>query len=118
VSIEHYMLLGGLLFGMALGFYAGLIWAGCDLLRKINNSSPRACVRLARLCISDLCANDPDLVIQLFRARAALHQLACLMAASRRSALRDRTAAARAPALQPTANSLQPESPCIDPMTI
>ena len=88
-------LIGGLLFGAALGL--GLAVAAIWLLA--GRISPQVSVRLARLFLADLRGTNSQEIFQLFRAREALRQLA----ASRRSALPDTAAD-----LQPTANSLQP----------
>lgn len=90
-------LIGGMLVGAALGVLACV----AAIRVMVGRMSAQGCVRMAARFLEDLEGSTRDEIIQLFRARAALHELGKLDAASQRSALRDTD-------LQPTANSLQP----------
>lgn len=81
MNIETSNLLGGLIVGAALGA-AGAVAAIWLLAGRI---SPQVSVRLARLFLADLRGTDSQEIFQLFRARAALHELGKLDAEARKN---------------------------------
>jgi hypothetical protein len=84
MTIETCHLLGGLLCGAALGIGAGVAVTKRAVLRRFERATPVFFVRVARLCLMDLRGTDQASVLAVYRAQAAVFNLAVHIADARK----------------------------------
>lgn len=95
-------LIGGLLFGASLGVgvtVCVVMWWHWRCWERATNA---ALIHEARRCLDDLVGDGQAEILALFRARAALFELARLMGCDSEEKNLQTTAAAQAPALPST----------------